>query len=337
MPNMLRRLFPRQRVRQSGFHQRPAVPETARPASPESVAAAPPPVEPASPVDLGEGAWFEAKRDRHPTVGLARDCYRDGAQRANVDPLFRPMLEESAVVSAIESDEVPIPAGEDREGYYAENHLNYWLSGLFDLRKLQEQLPEAEFGSVLDFGGATGRLSRHIVQSEPAARITIADLSLNHVLWCGEYLGPRVRGVKVGQHAHFPLADRSISLCAGLSVFTHIDRYESSWLAEVERVLAPGGHALLTIHSEHTWNLVPQRPALAVVENDPAFIAAYRPGQPMPAERLIFDFKPGTIYHCCNTFVHTDYVRRVWSKWLDILAIHPLSHGHQTAVVLRKT
>ena len=57
------------------------------------------------------------------------------------------------------------------------------------------------------------------------------------MLWCDQHFGPAVRGVKVSQQAHFPLADRSISLCVGLSVFTHIDSFESAWLAEIERVL----------------------------------------------------------------------------------------------------
>ena len=142
----------------------------------------------------------------------------------------------------------------------------------------------------------------------------------------------------MSQYGHFPLADRSVTLCVGLSVFTHIDGYETAWLADIHRVLKPGGCAFLTIHSEHSWPLVPQRSGLfATIQQDPVMGPTFDPNTPMPEERVVFNFKPGTIYHCCNTFLHTNYVSRVWSKWFEIVSIDPAAHHNfQTIVVLRK-
>ena len=37
--------------------------------------------------------------------------------------------------------------------------------------------------------------------------------------------------------------------------------FELAWLAELRRVLVPGGFAYLTIHSEHTWRIYDPRVA----------------------------------------------------------------------------
>jgi SAM-dependent methyltransferase len=284
------------------------------------------------------GTWFEAQRPRHPAVGLARDLLNDPAQSAALDEPRRALLAQPGTLELIRRDDVPIPATDDREGYSNNQHLDYWLSGLEDFRLVESMVPREALANVLDFGGATGRFARHVLLAHAAAKVTIADLSLNHVLWCTEHFGPALRAVKVGATPHFPLADRSISLCVGLSVFTHIDSFETGWLAEINRALVDGGHAFLTIHSEHTWPLLHTRQwPLEAMRQDPKFTAQYLQGQPMPGERLVYDYQPGTIYHCCNTFLHTDYVRRSWGRWFDIVEIRPLAHfGFQTVVLLRK-
>jgi SAM-dependent methyltransferase len=199
-------------------------------------------------------------------------------------------------------------------------------------------VPADATSNVLDFGGATGRVTRHFLAADARARATIADLSLNHVQWCTEHFGPALRAVKVGATPHLPLADRSMTLCIGFSVFTHIDEYETGWLAEINRVLTDGGYAFLTIHSEHTWPILPSRPCpWETLLQHPGFAATFDAEKPMPGERLIYDFKPGTIWHCCNTFMHSDYVRRVWGRWFEIVEIRPLAHdGFQTVVLMRK-
>jgi len=136
---------------------------------------------------------------------------------------------------------------------------------------------------------------------------------------------------------HFPIADRSVTLCVGLSVFTHIDAYESGWLAEINRVLADGGYAFLTIHSEDTWTLLPDQPRfLEELKKFPLF-EGYGPDVPMPAERLVFAWSPHSIEYNCHVFCHSDYIRRIWGKWFEVADILPRAHHNfQTAVILRK-
>lgn len=283
-------------------------------------------------------SWFESRRTAEATVGLPRDLLSDPGQTTRIDDRLKPLLDQPEVIAAIERDETPIPAPRDREGYFGDRHLSYWLSGWDDLQVVRRLAPAADTARILDFGGATGRFARHAALTHAAATVTIAELNVNHVNWVNEQFGPAVRAVKVSPYPHFPLGDRSISLCVGLSVFTHIDSYETGWLAEIHRVLQPGGYAFLTIHSEHTWSLLSTMPhLLKVLQTNRTFRALYDGGAPMPERRLVFDYNPESIEHNCNVFMHSNYLRRCWGKWFDVVGIHlGAHHGFQTAVVLRK-
>jgi SAM-dependent methyltransferase len=273
-----------------------------------------------------------------PTVGTAAELFRLKEQVEAVDARFSPLLGDPATLDAIERDKVVLPATADREGYFHDHHFAYWLSGLADLRMVQRLAPDASFAHVLDFGGATGRFARQVVIADPSARVTIADLNVNHVEWVDRYFDRSVRGVKVSPYPYFPLADRSVTLCVGLSVFTHIDSYETGWLAEIQRVLTDGGFAVLTIHSEQSWPMLPTLPELLKrLLQIPEFQEAYRLGQPMPAGRAVYDWNPNSIEHNCNVFMDSAYVRQRWGRWFEVVDIeHRAHHDFQAAVVLRK-
>ena len=284
-------------------------------------------------------SMFEVRRPHRPNVGLPRDLLCDVRQIAAVDQQFRPLLDNPAVRDAIERDSIPVPAPQDREGYFDDRHLSYWLSGYDDLRVVRGVVPAGAMQRVLDFGGASGRFARQVILADANATVTIAELNVNHVAWVDEHFGRSVRAVKVSPYPHFPLADGSVTLCVGLSVFTHIDSYESGWLAEIHRVLAAGGYAFLTIHSEHTWPLFAGRPDLqSKLTRDPRFDLLFRADEPMPAERLVFTYEIESIEQNCDTFFHSDYIRRCWGRWFEIVDIRPQAHhGFQTVVVLRKS
>lgn len=283
-------------------------------------------------------SWFDVRRPHQPTVGLARDLLQDPAHASYVDAQFRALLDDPRVHETIQRDETPIPANQDREGYFDNRHLSYWLSGYDDLQVARNIIPEGALRSVLDFGGASGRFARQVALAYPEATVTIAELNVNHVAWVEKYFGRSVRAVKVSPYPHFTFPDNSFSLCVALSVFTHIDSYESGWLTEIHRVLVEGGYAFLTIHSEHTWPILPSQPCvLASVRKDPNMGSVYDPWQPMPDERIVFNWTTDSIEMNCNVFFHTEYIRRCWGKWFEIVDILPQAHhGFQTVVVLRK-
>ncbi|WP_309092364.1 class I SAM-dependent methyltransferase [Phenylobacterium sp.] len=104
---------------------------------------------------------------------------------------------------------------------------------------------------VLDLGCGCGRVARWLAPEviDGGGRFVGSDLNPKLVAWCqanlpGEY---RVNGLKP------PLAEAeaSLNLVYAYSVLTHLrEPVAMAWLAEIARVLRPGGLALLTFHDE---------------------------------------------------------------------------------------
>ena len=267
------------------------------------------------------------------------EIYSQRAQVEGVVAQYAALLLDPETIDAIQRDKALVPADADRESYFGDQHLSYWLSGRADLFMVRRLVPDASFAHVLDFGGATGRFARHIPLVDPSAKVTIADLNVNHIEWVEQNLNSAISGIKVSPYPYFPLADASVSLCVGLSVFTHIDSYESGWLADIHRVLIPGGYAVLTIHSEQSWPLLGRTSwLLDVLLRDAEFAAAYREGEPMPAGRRVYASDKNSIEHNCQVFMDEQYVRSRWGKRFEVVEIsHRAHHDFQAAVVLRKS
>lgn len=120
-------------------------------------------------------------------------------------------------------------------------------------------IPSAAYDSVFDFGCGCGRIARQLIQQEPRPREYLGvDLHLPLVEWAQENLASRAPGFNFAHHdvayeawnpgedkpdvAPFPTGDASRSLVIGFSVFTHlIEAHAEYYMAEVARVLAPGG------------------------------------------------------------------------------------------------
>lgn len=291
---------------------------------------------------LPKRSVFDTRHPLEPTVGLPRDFLKDprqvAAAEADRDIAACCSLKDPAVLASIERDAIPLPTARDREGYFGDQHLLYWLSGRADLQTMRSvgHIPDDAFESVLDLGGASGRFARHVLQHSETALVTVADLNVNHVDWIERYFPSRARGLKVSAYPHLPLPDKSVRLCVAFSVFTHIDAYESGWLAEIRRVLADDGWAYVTIHSEHTWAALPDIYLYQILKKDAAFVRKFRPGEPLPEDFLVFDYNPSSIEYNCNVFTHSERVRRRWGKWFEIVSILPQAHSYQTAVVLKR-
>jgi hypothetical protein len=123
-------------------------------------------------------------------------------------------------------------------------------------------------------------------------------------------------------------------------VFTHIDEFETAWLAELRRVLKPGGIAYLTAHTDHTWKSL--RPGMAVYDelvrlapNIVEHVVGPELFQgPMPHERTVFRWHTAVYNH--NVFHSEPYLRRVWGNLFEVLEIVRTGSGYQDVVVLRK-
>ena len=85
------------------------------------------------------------------------------------------------------------------------------------------------------------------------------------------------------------------------------------WLMEFRRILAPGGHALFTIHDEHTWQWLAQHPDHAT---------PWAPGEDfskaLDADLVVYQSAEDASWAETFTFFRTDWVAEEWGRYLDV-------------------
>ena len=102
---------------------------------------------------------------------------------------------------------------------------------------------------VLDFGCGCGRTLRWFLRDFPGVEFHGADVDEEAIAWCRRNL-PGGHFERNQPQPPLPYADGFFDVIYCLSVFTHLDEaLQDLWLAELGRLLAPGGVALLTVHS----------------------------------------------------------------------------------------
>lgn len=245
--------------------------------------------------------------------------------------------------SALEKDSFATPTPKLREGYNPNSPFHYWWSGYADFLRLQQMVERYYEGeqptTYFDFGCSSGRVLRHFaIQTD--LDVAGCDIDLLNVRWVQRHLPRQIRVFQNTSLPQLPIEDNSVDIFSAYSVFSHIDLWEEAWLAEVRRILRPGGLAYITIQSQHTWHRVAEREKslerLLSFEVSPKMELTYADfKKPMPHERIVFFLKKFELY--VNTFMHTDYVEREWSRFLDVCTIFMAPKGRfQEGIVLRK-
>lgn len=236
---------------------------------------------------------------------------------------------------ALEHDGFQIPSTAQREGYYGDNHFNYWASGLRDYCQLLEWMEprNVPHGTLLDMGCATGRFVRHA--HADFTEVIGCDINRKHVDWIGQHLGADIKVFQNTSVPSLPLADESVDVVTAFSVFTHIECFDTTWLMELRRVLRPGGIAWLTIHGERTWrDIEPSWPLYPVLTSHPDY-AQYRDLPSLPTDRLVFRWHAERSYSA-NVFYTDRYIRQTWGRILTVRDTFPALPHFQEVVVLQK-
>ena len=102
-------------------------------------------------------------------------------------------------------------------------------------------------GGYLDFGCGWGRIARYFLRDFPAEAMAGVDIDPDMVAFCrGAGVPGEHHVIRNGEPLPFP--DGGLSLVTAYSVFTHLapGPFEA-WLAELLRVLAPGGKLIMTV------------------------------------------------------------------------------------------
>lgn len=161
---------------------------------------------------------------------------------------------------------LPVPNIALRANSAGGGDLGLWF-GIGDAwaHLVNQFLPPAP--SVLDLGCGCGKLTRFLALV-PGARYVGVDIFRPHILWCqrafasladrfsfhhfdgySEIYNPG--GTVQTVDYELPAASGSIDLVAAHSLFTHLHDPEARhYLAEIARVLKPGGRAVISLHVE---------------------------------------------------------------------------------------
>jgi len=102
--------------------------------------------------------------------------------------------------------------------------------------------------AILDFGCGAGRVLPHVAGLAPGAACTGCDVDRAAIDWAAEHR-PGPAWALSSFEPPLPFATESFDLVYSVSVFSHLGRGpQDRWLAELARVLRPGGTALLSVH-----------------------------------------------------------------------------------------
>lgn len=248
------------------------------------------------------------------------------------------LLDGQLIADYVARDTYPIPSASDREGYNLNFNARYFITGLSDYLKIRMAAKkyDVEIESYFDFGCASGRVLRHFCCQSDISDLWGSDINGRHIRWLNDYLPSRLKVIHNHCLPAIPIADHSVDVVSAFSVFTHIDTFETAWLAELYRVLKPGGLCYLTVHNDDTWTL------LQSAKEDDALLRRFHQIDPefselikhdIPVERKCFRYTDLGAYRAL--VVHSNaYLQKTWGRYFDILEIRARSHGYQQSVLI---
>jgi len=157
------------------------------------------------------------------------------------------------------TDDFPLPPASLRRRW-AVGAEEYLQGGRGDVATVLETLHEAgvsqeSIARILDFGCAEGRMIRHLLDGSQR-ELWGVDINAERVTWCQQHLAPPIRFATTTTMPHLPFADGYFDLVYAISVFTHISELADAWFLELLRVLRTGGYLYLTIHDEHSIDVL---------------------------------------------------------------------------------
>lgn len=254
---------------------------------------------------------------------------------------IEPLLDGRVLSELIAKDTCPIPCAEDREGYQLGYDGQYWLSGLEDYLKIEQAAKRYGVNprSIFDFGCASGRLIRHFAAQSDIPEIWGSDINRRHIRWLYEFMPHTIKPIFNNCIPTLPIRDNSVDIISAFSVFTHIDTFETSWLAELRRILSDDGIAYITVHNEDTWaanrELVDDksnRLVQSIIDIDPSFRETLMGD--MPDTKSVYRFCETGPYRA-QVFHSNNFLKQVWGRFFTIEEILPLHHARQTVLILR--
>jgi SAM-dependent methyltransferase len=193
----------------------------------------------------------------------------------------------------------------------------YYESGRIHAQLLREVLGKNGFdverlGAILDFGCGCGRVVRNW-RDLPGTRVHGCDYNPTLVEWCRRSLPFAEFRVNELQPP-LPYASAGFDFAYAISVFTHLtEPLQHAWMADLKRVLAPGG--LLVITTKGASRLGPL---------DDAERERFRQGE------LVVQAARYVGRNLCAAYHPESYVRERLAEGFRTLDYLPADDGYQT-------
>ena len=181
--------------------------------------------------------------------------------------------------------------------------------------------------AILDFACGPGRVAVELKKLIPACRLYGSDIDSEAIAWAQGHL-PDV-GEFATNEATPPTryANDSLDVIYCISLFTHLDEpTQNLWLAELARILKPGGTLITSIHGKFAHASCTADELTQLDRNGIAF-RVDRKGQ----------FKLDGLPDFYQTTFHTRaYIAREWNKLFEVVDhIEGGLDQHQDLVILR--
>jgi len=231
---------------------------------------------------------------------------------------------------------LPVPPREIWENVYdsTEEYLATGREHVGHLRELLKQhQAELQPGQrALEMGCATGRLLRWFKDEAERGEFWGIDLNAGYIAWCQQYLSPPFHFAATTTFPHLPFSDGYFDLIYAGSVFSHVSELVDAWFLELRRILKTGGKLYVTVHDNHTIELL-----RTTRRHEPL-------AQMLVAHRSKLDtagapFGMFTIRRSprgAQVFYDREYLFQKLEPFFDVLAVRPEAYGHQTGILLAR-
>lgn len=193
---------------------------------------------------------------------------------------------------------------------------------------------------MLDWGCGCARVTAYFLADQRIGEVHGVDIDGEATAWCARTL-THGHFQQTGPYPPLPFPDGHFDLVVAYSVFTHLEReVQKAWLAEMRRVLAPGGLLLATVHGEFAAlfafpDRLPRTLSGRIAER--LGLRTIIPGEIMDGTRdhALDGVAPSDYYR--GVYQTKSYTVREWSQFLEVLEYREAGVGNfQDLVVLRK-